>query len=196
MSNKDTRVISKILWPKGFEKSVKLVKSLFQNRNIEITNEEALTLLYICMIHSLPINFDDLTKLCKLKKKRITVSSAKGKGRKLQQWVCKKISEITGFNWGHDCPIESRGMGQNGVDVRLEKEVLEKFPWSVEAKSTEMWSVPAAIEQAKANQMPGTNWLLVLKKKQQKPVAVLDAEEFFKLYKKFNRKKRNPPKKL
>ena len=40
--------------------------------------------------------------------------SAKAKGRTLQQWICKKISEFTGFPCGKDCPIESRPMGQSG----------------------------------------------------------------------------------
>lgn len=193
---KPERIISKILWPEELKRTATLIKNRFKEENISITVDEALTLSYIIGAHCIPATFDEVSKLCKFKKKRITVSSAKGKGRKLQQWICEKISQITGFDWGHDCPIESRGMGQNGVDVRLEKVVLEKFPWSVEAKWNENWSVPAAIEQAKANQLPGTNWLLVMKKKQQSPIVILDAEEFFKLYKRFNMKKRNAPKKI
>ncbi len=114
-------------------------------------------------------------------KKRITTQSAKAKGRSLQQWVCKKISEITGYEWGQDKPIESRGMGQSGVDVRLEEEVLKVFPFSIECKWQEKWSIPNWIKQAKSNQKPDTNWLLICKKSRQPPVVVIDAEVFFSL---------------
>jgi hypothetical protein len=119
-----------------------------------------------------------------MKKKRITVASAKSKGRRLQQWVCKQIAELTGFEWGADCPIESRGMGQNGVDVRLEKDVIKVFPYSVECKAQESWSIPAWIEQAKANIMPGTEWLLVAKKSRQDPIVIIDAKVFFQILQK------------
>lgn len=114
-------------------------------------------------------------------KKRITTQSAKAKGRSLQQWVCKKISEITGYEWGQDKPIESRGMGQSGVDVRLEEEVLKVFPFSIECKWQEKWSIPNWIKQAKSNQKPDTNWLLICKKSRQPPVVILDADVFFSL---------------
>jgi hypothetical protein len=117
-------------------------------------------------------------------KKRITVASAKDKGRRLQKWVCEQISNLTGYEWGHDCPIESRGMGQNGVDVRLEKDVIKVFPYSVECKAQESWSIPAWIEQAKANIMPGTEWLLVAKKSRQDPIVIIDAKVFFQILQK------------
>ena len=64
--------------------------------------------------------------------RKISIASAKDKGRRLQKWVCEKISEITGFEHGSDGddkPIESRGGGQSGVDVRLEPEVKKLFPF-------------------------------------------------------------------
>jgi len=114
-------------------------------------------------------------------KKRITVQSAKAKGRNLQKWVCKKISELTGHEWGADCPISSRPMGQSGTDVRLESHVQKIFPYSVECKAQEAWSVMAWIEQAKKNTKDGTDWLLVCKRKNLSPVIVIDAEKFFNL---------------
>jgi len=120
------------------------------------------------------------------KKKRISVQSAKGKGRRLQQWACLKISELTGFKWGKDQPIESRGMGQSGTDVRMEKQVLDKFPFSVECKSQESWGVHSWIEQAKMNQQKGMDWLLICKRNQKPPVIIMDGERFFKMLKKLN----------
>lgn len=109
---------------------------------------------------------------------------AKAKGRSLQRWVCKKIAELTGFEWGKDKPIESSPMGQSGADVRLESRVLDVFPFSVECKFQERWSVPKWIEQAKANEAEGTHWLLVCKQSRKPPVVILDAEAFFEIVKK------------
>jgi len=117
-------------------------------------------------------------------KKRISPQSAKSKGRRLQQWVCKKVSELTGYEWGSsgdDKPIESRPMGQSGTDVRMESQVRELFPFSVECKFQETWSIPAWIEQAKINQVKGTDWLLVVKRSRKPPVVVIEASKFFKI---------------
>jgi len=111
----------------------------------------------------------------------IKTQSAKAKGRKLQQWVCEKISELTGIPWGKDEMIASREASQSGTDVRLIGKAKRKFPFSVECKWQERWDVPAWIEQAKANQVEGTDWLLVIKKRRKKPVIVMDAERFFDL---------------
>jgi hypothetical protein len=119
------------------------------------------------------------------KKKRIKVSSAKAKGRNLQKWVCEQISKLTGIPWSsngkEDCPISSRPMGQSGTDVRLESHVKKLFPFSVECKWCESWSVPSWIEQAKTNQEKGTHWVLFCKRSRLNPVVILDAETFFEL---------------
>ena len=117
------------------------------------------------------------------KKKAISVSARKAKGRKLQQDVCKMISELTGFSFGPDLPISSRGMGQSGTDVRLESAVLKEFPFSVECKRQENMAIYSWINQARANQISGTEWLLVLRQNQDVPVVVLDAVHFFKILK-------------
>jgi hypothetical protein len=114
-------------------------------------------------------------------KRKISVSSAKAKGRNLQQWTCKKISELLNIPWGKDELIASREMGQPGTDVRLVGEAQERFPFSVECKWQESWSVLAWIKQAQENQKAGTDWLLVLKKNRVKPVVVMDGERFFEL---------------
>jgi len=114
-------------------------------------------------------------------KKRISVQSAKAKGRRAQQWIMRKISKLTGIPCGKDELIASREMGQSGTDVRLIGEAQKKFPFSVEAKYQETWSVPSWIRQAKENQKEGTDWLLLAKKNQHEYIIILDAEVFFKL---------------
>lgn len=114
-------------------------------------------------------------------KKRISVQSAKAKGRKAQQWIMRKISDLIGIPCGKDELIASREMGQSGTDVRLIGKAQKMFPFSVESKWQETWSVPAWIRQAKENQKEGTNWLLLMKRNQHEYVICLDAKVFFKL---------------
>jgi hypothetical protein len=115
---------------------------------------------------------------------RISVQAAKSKGRELQKWVCEKVAELTGLSHGPDEPISSRPMGQSGTDVRLDTVACTLFPFSVECKRCESWAVHQWIEQAKQNQMPDTDWLLVAKRNRKPPVVIIDAEVFFRLLKK------------
>jgi len=119
-----------------------------------------------------------------VKKKRISTSSAKAKGRGLQQWVAEKISDLLFIPWGKDEMIASREMGQSGTDIRLIGEAKKRFPFSVECKFQESWSVHSWIEQAQANQDKNTDWLLVAKRSRKPPVVIMDAVVFFKLLEK------------
>jgi hypothetical protein len=117
---------------------------------------------------------------------RITHAAAKDKGRRLQKWACRKISELTGIPWGKDCRIESRPMGQSGTDVRMDAGVLRLFPFSVECKAQESWSIHQWIEQARNNKQEKTDWLLIAKRNRKKPVVVMDGDAFFKLLKRMS----------
>ncbi len=119
----------------------------------------------------------------KKKKKRISVASAKAKGRSLQQWTCQMISDLLNIPWGKDELIASREASQTGTDVRLIGEAQERFPYSVECKWQETWSLPAWIKQARSNKKEGTDWLLVCKRSHQDPIVVMDAARFFELLK-------------
>ncbi len=105
--------------------------------------------------------------------------SAKAKGQRLQKWVCQKISELTGYEYGPDEMIASRESGQKGVDVRLIKDAFDAFPYSVECKNQEKWHLFKWIEQAKKNRKPKTDWLLVCSRNRNKPVVIMDGEAFF-----------------
>ena len=119
--------------------------------------------------------------------KHITVQSAKGKGRELQKWVCRKISGLTDIpfdNQDDNCKIHSREMGQSGVDIILRGEALQKFPFSVECKSTESLNLREFVQQAKNNQKEDTNWMVVVRTKSISDVVVMMSwESFEKLYK-------------
>lgn len=116
-----------------------------------------------------------------MKKKRISVSAAKSKGRNLQKLVCQMVSDLTGIPWGVDELISSRPMGQSGVDVALIGKARKLCPLSIEAKRQESFSIPAWVRQAQENQLPETAWVLVAKRSREKPIAILDLDEFFNL---------------
>lgn len=108
-------------------------------------------------------------------------SSAKNKGRRLQQWLAKKISELLDIPWGADEQISSRPGSCNGTDIILTGEAKKRFKFSCECKNQQSWSVHKWIEQARENELPGTDWLLCAKRNHMKPVIIIDAEVFFKL---------------
>ena len=111
----------------------------------------------------------------------MNTKSGKAKGRRLQNWVAQRISDITELGWGKDMDITPREMGQTGTDVRLSLRALELFPYSVECKNCERWSIPEWAEQAKRNTYQKTEWLLIVKSNRTKPLAIMDADTFFRL---------------
>lgn len=109
--------------------------------------------------------------------------SRKSKGRRLQNWVAQQIAQITNLPVGKDEHIAPREMGQSGPDIRLSPLAREAFPFSIECKNSERWNLTQTIQQAINNSYPNTNWLVILKRNNYKPIAVIDAEIFFNLLK-------------
>jgi len=126
-----------------------------------------------------------LTKKLRKFLQPIKISSRKGKGRRLQYWVCKRLADILQieFNQQDDqCDIHSREMGQSGTDVILRGKAFERLLYSIECKSGESINLLKAIEQAKQNNKEKMNWLLIHKRKQyKKPIVIMDWETFEKL---------------
>lgn len=105
-------------------------------------------------------------------------SSSKAKGRRYQKEIAQCISDITGIAHGKDCLIESREMGQAGVDIRLIGDARTKFPWSVECKCCERFNIPVWIRQASCNMLPDTNWLLLFKRNRTPGRAIMSSAAF------------------
>jgi cephalosporin hydroxylase len=109
----------------------------------------------------------------------IKTSSAKAKGRKHQQYVRDKILSI--FSSLEPDDVRSTGMGQGGEDIQLSPAGRKLFPYSVECKSLKKIGVYKFIEQAVSNCPATAEPIAIIKADRQKPLAVLDAEHFFKL---------------
>jgi len=106
-------------------------------------------------------------------------SSAKAKGRKLQQWFANVLVETLGLD-SED--LESRPMGSQGEDIILGKQSRDVFPFSIECKNQEAVNVWKAYEQASEN-CKGYEPFVVIKRNRHKPLVVIDAEKFVQLIK-------------
>ena len=106
-------------------------------------------------------------------------SSAKAKGRALQDWIRNKLIEE--FNI-HEDDIKTAVMGESGEDIKMARAAREKFPFSIEAKNVEKLNVWQAYEQACENS-GDYEPLVVMKKNRKKPLIVMDAEAFIELMK-------------
>jgi len=108
-------------------------------------------------------------------------SSAKAKGRKLQQWFRDLLIEKLNV---HPEDIESRSMGAGGEDLIMSKAARNKFPYSIECKNQERMNIWSAWDQANNNKGIYEP-LVVIKKNGVKPLVVLDAENFLDMIKEF-----------
>ena len=102
--------------------------------------------------------------------------SAKGKGRRFQQWVRDMLIEHRNI---HPEDIESRSMGAGGEDLIMVRDARSKFPFSIECKNVEKLNVYEAYSQAEANSGKHEP-ILFMKKNRKKPLVVVDAEWFIK----------------
>ena len=106
--------------------------------------------------------------------------SAKSKGRKFQQWVRDLLIEQLDI---HPEDIESRSMGAAGEDIMMARSARNLFPFSIECKNQQSLNIWKAYEQAEENS--GDHEPIVfIKRNNQKPLVVVDAEYFVKLHKK------------
>jgi len=104
--------------------------------------------------------------------------SAKAKGRNLQKWVRDQLIEQLDV---HPEDIESRSMGAGGEDLIMARAARSKFPFSIECKNVEKLNVWEAYDQAKTNS-GDYEPIVVMKKNHKKPLVVVDAEYFIKLF--------------
>ena len=110
---------------------------------------------------------------------RIKVSSAKAKGRRLQQWVRDYLhSNLEGIEKDD---ITSTPGGVNGPDIGLSPLARKLFPWTVECKSRSSFSVYEALEQAERNLIKNTKPIAILKGDRKQPLALLYAEDLLEI---------------
>ncbi len=111
------------------------------------------------------------------RKSALKPSSAKAKGRVLQQAVRDLI--LAKFNLEQD-DVRSVSMGATGEDLLLSPAARRQLPISLECKSRASISVYGFYEQAKAN-AGGYEPVVVVKQNRDKPLVVVDCVYFFEL---------------
>ena len=110
-------------------------------------------------------------------------SSAKAKGRKLQDWVKKKLIEYLDEDYPHDLneEITTAIMGENGADVKLSSAYEHLFPFSIECKNQEKFhGIYNMIDQARNHSRLSP--LVFIKMNRRKPLVILEADQFLEDY--------------
>lgn len=106
-------------------------------------------------------------------------SSAKAKGRKLQQWARDCILKVHPGLQKDD--VRSTSMGAGGEDVQLSPAARLLVPYSIECKNLQAMVLYKWYDQAVLNAPKGTEPVVVAKANHHKPVVIVDAEYFFNL---------------
>lgn len=109
--------------------------------------------------------------------KRISVASAKNKGRLLQQFCRDMILDV--YTTLEPDDVRSTSLGVVGEDVQLSPAARKKFSYSIECKANKKFALYKILEQTPHNRKSPP--LAVLKGDRKKPVVVMYAEDFKKL---------------
>jgi hypothetical protein len=111
-----------------------------------------------------------------VKKKRISVASAKNKGRVLQNHVVKVL--LNTFPQFTDNDIRSCSMGSNGEDVLFSQSAKDLLGISIECKSrANMKTIYNWYKQAETNAKSGAP-VVVIKQDRCKPLVIIDFNMF------------------
>lgn len=105
-------------------------------------------------------------------------SSAKAKGRRLQNAVAEIVAERFGLD---PADVKPAIMGESGVDVHLSAAAREAFPFAVECKNVERLNIWKALEQAEENAERGVTPLVIFKRNRSLIYCALAFEDLFKL---------------
>ena len=119
----------------------------------------------------------------KIQNGKMKTSSAKAKGRRLQQWFRDLLIEKLEV---HPEDIESRSMGAGGEDLIMARAARKKFPYSIECKNQESVNVWKAYEQAEENS-GDYEPIVVIKRNNTKPLVLVDADYFVRLHNAVNK---------
>lgn len=111
------------------------------------------------------------------------VSSAKAKGRRHQQYVAKRLVDISLGLQPDD--VRSASMGAPGEDILLSPLARKQFPFSIECKNVEKLSIWSAIDQARANCDKEYTPVVVFTKNHENAQICLPYEVFLEIYKSY-----------
>lgn len=102
-------------------------------------------------------------------------SSAKGKGRRLQNYLKDKLYEC--FPSLRDGDIKGAVMGESGEDIKLSPAAQDLIPYSFECKNQERLNIWESLSQAEGNSNDRTP-VVVFKRNRTKTYVAIDLEAF------------------
>lgn len=105
-------------------------------------------------------------------------SSAKAKGRNLQNWLKQKIIEIWNVKPGD---VRTAIMGETGTDIKFGADLHEQYPYDFECKNQEVTKIIYDMYEQRINgvRIP----VLVVKKNHKPPLAIVSVEDFLRITK-------------
>lgn len=107
------------------------------------------------------------------------IASRKARGRNLQKHVRDAIlRDYAGLT---EDDVKSAPMGTSGSDVVMSTLAKEMFPYDVECKNAQAINIWTAYEQSKKRCPGSLEPLLVVKRNNVKPLAIIDFEHFMEL---------------
>lgn len=106
-------------------------------------------------------------------------SSAKAKGRRLQQEVRDKLLQASPKLKKDD--IRSTSMGAGGEDLLLSPAAREVYPFSIECKNTEKLNIWKAIDQARENSENHVE-TVVFKRNHEKAFIAMPLDDFLEIF--------------
>ena len=105
--------------------------------------------------------------------------SAKAKGRRLQNKIRDLLLEE--FKELEPDDIRTAIMGETGEDIKLSPAARRKIPYSFECKNQEKLNIWESYKQADENS-GDYEPIVFVKRNKHKPLVVLDAEYFIRIY--------------
>jgi len=111
----------------------------------------------------------------------ISVNSRKQKARNQQKQVAELLAVKYNLTVGKDEDLQSREMGQSGVDIRMSRDARIKIPFDIECKAQEKLNIWDSIKQCENNTVEGRISLLIIKRNRTDNYAVLKFEDLLKL---------------
>ena len=105
-------------------------------------------------------------------------SSAKGKGRRLQNFLRDKL--YTYFPSLRNVDIKTAIMGESGEDIILSPTAKDFIPYSFECKNQERLNIWESLNQAEGNSDDRVP-VLIFKRNRTKTYAALELESFLEL---------------
>ncbi len=106
-------------------------------------------------------------------------SSAKAKGRRLQQKVAERLRVHTGLGIAD---IASTPMGSQGIDVMLSSAARALVPFAIETKNVEKINIWGCWKQTEMNAgLTGLQPLLIFARNHEEPLVCMSFESFMEL---------------